>query len=334
MRLFTPLLALLLLASPAVAQEQPAFALPVACTPGTDCWVLNYPDVGPDKDGMATDPACLARTYEDHKGTDFAITDETAMKKGVAVLAAKDGTVARVRDGEADRWPTEADIEKVKADRRECGNAVLVDHGHGWQTMYCHMKKGSIVVKPNQKVRAGDKIGQVGLSGFTEFPHLHFGVIHKDKVVDPFTGKDLTSPCGGGSSPLWSPASNLSYQPLAFFHLGFDTKPPSLKEIDRQRTSRAALRKDASALVFHAIILGAREDDVAHISITAPDGKIFAEKTITQDKNRARQMYYIGRRVRETAPLQTGSYVGKITVTRRGDDGEKIFSDSRTLAVQ
>ncbi len=334
MRLFNTLLMLAFFSAPAAAQETPAFTLPLACTPGTDCWVMNYPDVGPDKDGLAIDPACLSRTYEDHKGTDFAIPDEAAMKKGVDVLAAKDGTVARVRDGEADRWPTPEDLEKTKAGRRECGNAVLINHGDGWQTMYCHMKKGSIAVKPNQRVKTGEKIGQVGLSGLTEFPHLHFGVIHKDKVLDPFTGADLTAACGGGKSPLWQASANLSYEPLAFFNLGFDTKPPVLKDLDKEQTRRTALRRDAPALVFHAIIFGAREGDVADISILAPDGSVFAQKTVTQDKNRARQMYYIGRRVRDTAPLQTGAYVGKITVTRKSGGEEKIFSDSKTLTVQ
>lgn len=334
MRLFKALITLVFLATPAAAQETPVFALPVACTPGTDCWVMNYPDVGPDKDGKATDPSCAARTYEDHKGTDIAIADEAAMKKGIDVLAAKDGTVTRIRDGEADRWPTQEDLEKTKADRRECGNAVLIDHGNGWQTMYCHMKKGSIAVKPNQKIKAGDKIGQVGLSGFTEFPHLHFGVIHKDKVFDPFTGKDLTEPCGAAKSPLWSEDAKLSYEPLAFFHLGFDTKPPVLKDLDKHSVERTALRKDAPALVFYATLLGVREGDSADISITAPDGTVFAQKNTVQDKTRARQMYYIGRKIRETAPLQTGTYVGKITVTRKDGAARKTFTDEKILTVQ
>jgi murein DD-endopeptidase MepM/ murein hydrolase activator NlpD len=331
---FRILILIFLLSTPAVAQENPIFDLPLSCNPGTDCWILNYPDVGPDKDGTATDPACLSLTYEDHKGTDFAIADETAMNKGVDVLAAKDGTVLRVRNSEPDRWPTKDDLDKTREARRECGNAVLIDHGDGWQTMYCHMKKGSVVVKPNQKIKTGEKIGQVGLSGLTEFPHLHFGVIHKDKVINPFNGSDLTQPCGASGKPLWNPSLVLPYEPLTFFHLGFDTKPPVLKNIDTERTDRTALRKDASALVFHAILLGVREGDTVEMTLTAPDGKNFAQKTITQEKNRARQMYYIGRKIRETAPLLPGLYVGKITVTRKGADGLQKFENQKTLTVQ
>jgi hypothetical protein len=302
------------------SSQASSFALPLACTLGETCWVLNYPDVGPNDDGKQMDHACLSRTYENHKGTDFAVADEAAMKKGVDVLAARDGTVMRVRDSEPDRWATKDDLEKTKKAKRECGNAVLIDHGDGWQTMYCHMKRGSIVVKPNQKVNAGEKIGQVGLSGLTEFPHLHFGLIHKDKVIDPFTGDDLTKPCNLDSKiSLWDSSTKLVYEPLSFFDIGFDFKPPVLKALDRERIERTALRRDADALVFYTTILGARSTDIIDLEILSPDGKTFAKKTIIQENSRARQLYYLGRKASETAPLQTGAYVGKIIVTR-GDD--------------
>src|SRR5688572_25598532 len=122
---FKTLIFLLVFSASVLAEEKtPVFDLPLSCKPGKDCWILNYPDVGPDKDGTATDPACLSRTYEDHKGTDFAIADEASMNKGVNVLAAADGTVMRVRNSEPDRWPTKDDLEKTREAKRECGNAV------------------------------------------------------------------------------------------------------------------------------------------------------------------------------------------------------------------
>ncbi len=308
---------------PALAQsppQGPSFALPLACTLGEDCWVLNYPDVGPLGDGKQTDHACLSRTYEAHKGTDFAIRDESAMKKGVDVLAAAEGTVMRVRDSEPDRWPTKDDLEATKKAQRECGNAVLIDHGNGWQTMYCHMKRGSVVVKPNQKIKTGEKIGQVGLSGLTEFPHLHFGVIHKDKVIDPFTGDDIAAPCTlDPKQSLWNKNTKLIYEPVSFFDLGFDLKAPVLKNLDRERVARSLLRKDAAALVFHATMLGVRGGDVIDLVVLAPDGSTFAKKTIIQEQSRARQLYYLGRKATGASTLQAGPYVGKVTLTR-GDD--------------
>lgn len=333
LNLFT-LLGFFLSVQPATAQapaESSSFALPLACTLGENCWVMNYPDVGPQGDDKQTDHACLSRTYEAHKGTDFAIRDEAAMKKGVDILAARDGTVMRVRESEPDRWPSKDDLEETKKAKRECGNGVLIQHDDGWQTMYCHMKRGSITVRPNQKIKAGEKIGQVGLSGFTEFPHLHFGLIRGDKVIDPFTGQDAAEPCTrDGKKSLWNAAAKLSYEPLAFFDLGFDLKPPVLKDLDHERVTRALLRKDVSALVFHATMLGMRGGDIVDLVVLSPDGKTFAKKTIIQDNTRARQLYYLGRKIPGAATFQTGPYVGKITVTR-GDDQ---YTRQATVTVQ
>lgn len=319
---------------PAAAQaptSPPTFRLPLACTLGETCWVMNYPDVGPAGDDKQTDHACLSRTYDDHKGTDFAIADEATMKRGIDVLAARDGTVMRVRDSETDRWPAQSDLEETKKAKKECGNAVLIDHGDGWQTMYCHMKRGSVVVKPNQKITAGAKLGQVGLSGLTEFPHLHFGLIHKDKVIDPFTGDDVTTPCTlDTKKSLWDKSAKLAYEPMSFFDLGFDLKPPVLKELDRQRVTRTALRHDSDALVFHTTMLGIRSGDIVDLVVLSPDGKTFAKKTIIQETTRTRQLYYIGRKASADTPLQIGPYVGKITVTR-GDDQ---YARQTTINIQ
>ena len=57
---------------------------------------------------------------------------------------------------------------------RDCGNAIILDHGNGWETQYCHLKEGSLDVQRSMPVKAGDKIGEVGMSGRTVFPHLHF----------------------------------------------------------------------------------------------------------------------------------------------------------------
>lgn len=61
----------------------PKFQLPLSCKLGKDCWIMNYTDTGTDGDGAGIDPFCNARSYEGHKGTDFAIPDETAMKKAL-----------------------------------------------------------------------------------------------------------------------------------------------------------------------------------------------------------------------------------------------------------
>ena len=64
---------------------------------------------------------------------------------------------------------------------------VVIDHGNGYQTLYGHIRTGTIVVSPGQKVSQGQKIGIMGSTGRSTGPHLHFEVTSSQGKIDPLT---------------------------------------------------------------------------------------------------------------------------------------------------
>lgn len=63
------------------------------------------------------------------------------------------------------------------------GNAVKIDHGHGFQTAFGHMSK--VLVREGSEVEAGDLIGLVGSTGRSSGPHLHYIVYYQQQAINP-----------------------------------------------------------------------------------------------------------------------------------------------------
>jgi hypothetical protein len=92
---------------------------------------------------------------------------------GKRVLAAKDGTVVTVRGDMAENIPAESTNTATPG-----GNMVIIDHGNNHFGYYAHLKPFTVTVKPGARVRAGDVVGEVGNSGDSWEPHLHFHVMN------------------------------------------------------------------------------------------------------------------------------------------------------------
>ncbi len=74
-------------------------------------------------------------------------------------------------------------VKDVEHSTKGLGNVVTIDHGNGYLTRYAHLENTK--VSRGQKVARGKQIGQVGMSGNSFAPHLHYEVVRDTAKVDP-----------------------------------------------------------------------------------------------------------------------------------------------------
>ncbi|MGD9784977.1 MAG: M23 family metallopeptidase [Hyphomicrobiaceae bacterium] len=294
-------------------------SLPLACTPGQDCFVQRHLDVKPGP-GIQ-DPLCGEATGEDHTGVDFRISTLADVARDVAVLAPADGVVLRRRDGMPDRVVENEDMARAVT-AQGCGNAVIIDHGGGLETQYCHLRSGSVRVTPGQKVMRGETLAGVGYSGLASFAHLHFGVRRGGKNVDPFTGTESGAPCRADpaaepkAEPLFEQAvlEAFPYRSGEIFSAGFTGTPP-------KTTMEEALppvpMAASPALLLFARVSNARAGDRMSFKIKGPAGFEFAGTTEPQTRGRPVWAPFAGKRL-TASRWPAGRYEGVVELIRDG----------------
>ena len=76
-----------------------------------------------------------------------------------------------------------AGIVIASGPEKSLGNVIVVSHGYGFKTLYAHMSK--LRVRTGQNVKRGDLIGEVGNTGLSTGPHLHYEIELNGAAVDP-----------------------------------------------------------------------------------------------------------------------------------------------------
>jgi Peptidase family M23 len=301
---------LMALASPAGAFD---LAFPADCSLGAGCYIQQYHDHDPGPE--ATDYTCGPLSYDGHDGTDIALPTRAAMAAGVNVLAAAPGVVKGLRDGVADAAPFPSG--------QDCGNGVVIDHGNGWETQYCHLKQGSVRVQTGQPVTVGTALGQIGQSGRAEFPHLHFAVRREGAKIDPFAPDAIA--CGAAGDDLW--ASDLPHQPGGILGLGLTDQVPTFDAIKSGLPS-PDLPATAPALVVWVYLFGPRAGDAILFDLIGPEGAVVTER-VQVEKTQALAFRAVGRKL--TLPAwPAGSYTATATLMR---DRAELSRQEITLTV-
>ncbi len=119
---------------------------------------------------------------------------------GAMVRSAADGRVVSIRSDAPDTvkerlsWISASgdDIRSMSEySESRFGNHVLIDHENGFWSYYCHLKQGSVQVKEGDRIQTGDSIAELGNSGDSRIPHLHFQI------------NDGPNPHGSRSIPIY-----------------------------------------------------------------------------------------------------------------------------------
>ena len=301
----------------AAAAAPPQLSLPIDCKIGTSCFIQQYMDVDPGPD--AKDYQCGGASYNKHSGTDFRVRNLHDVRRGVKVLAAAPGTVLRLRDQVPDRIVRTAK-DRLAVQNVFCGNGLVIDHGDGWRTQYCHLQKGSLKVQQGQKVKRGQTLGLVGFSGLAQFPHVHLTVSKDGKKVDPFTGTASPEACAlAETKSLWIPSvrSQLSYRRGEILASGFAAGRVSPKSVIWRLPDDAEIASNSKALVAYAWLINLQKGDRVLTQLTGPKGIIATQTSKPLERHKAQYVQYAGKK-RPKGGWRAGLYVSEVTVIRQG----------------
>jgi len=311
-------------------------SMPIDCIYGKNCFIQNYYDLGSDATRAYKDYKCGSATYKAHNGVDFRILDYVQLKKNVEVLAAADGTVKALRNNEPE-FIFYHNKKIAELNSKECGNGVVITHADNYETQYCHLKKNSIVVKGNQKVKAGDLIGIVGMSGATEFPHLHLSLRKNNINIDPFSNQSLKSininyNCNNNTdSSLWDEKTKkiLAYKPTAILNFHATDQQPKEDNARFGGCRSDSIDHQSDKIILWADIINIQKNDQVIFNIKDGQNQEVFNNTIVLNKRYAQYFIYSGKKL-DNLKLKNTQYTANIFIIRN----EKIVDSKKIIILK
>ena len=304
------------------ADGQPVFRWPVRAARGYASpffeSISNYVDHDPEFPGKLKDYNCGARTYDlesgyNHQGIDISLWPDNwnlMASQQVEIVAAAPGTIVFKADGNFDRNCRTGGLN---------WNAVYVEHDDGSIAWYGHMKTGSLTVKGvGERVAAGEFLGNVGSSGNSTGPHLHFEVYDAARrLVDPFAGQ-----CNTKNTASWWATQPPYYvthvnrvltasAPPVFATCGGDGRVQELGTFNEKTSFRPG-----DTATFVATARDIQPGQAINLTVWRPDGSTWRQRTIEGPGQFSAVYAYISAPLEATAPTGTWLFEAELAGTR------------------
>lgn len=289
------------------AQEQ--FTSPIGGVAGRDWAIVEYVDL--DNGTGFSDYRGGLFTSDGKQGLDFLITNFLAQDRGVPVFAVLDGTVVDAVDGFPDRI-TDPD------DAVDDGNYVVIQHENGITTGYYHLRQDSVTVEPGDIVLAGERIGFVGSSGASYWPHLYFEVTENGVPIETLLQ----------AGRFWTNVPEYTGDALGILGFGVSdrrlTDEDYVEGVEDVSVIYRGSRSDPASVTFWTMVTGMAAGRDIEFEVFGPNGgRVSLEALSSRRQNWGFLDFVIP--LPRTAPL--GRYRVELRI-----DGEVIVQDSFRLA--
>ncbi|QDV40782.1 putative peptidase [Stieleria neptunia] len=284
---------------------------PVEGVPYSDHAFLNYVDVDPT--AGIRDFRGGSYAYDGHSAWDIAVRGYDEQDAGIEIYAAADGVVTDTHDGEFDRQTNLGSTFPPV-------NYIVVDHGDGWTTRYVHLRRDSVQVAVGDVVSAGDKLGYMASSGWSDITHLHFALEHHGFSVEPWYDPSVF---------LDDSVASLHYigESQSVLSNGISNVPVAAHV--REGTSQVGVFEQKSGQLVYTWnwFSGVERGDVIHLDWRRPDGSVFWVDETTAGNDWAHQWRWFSYRF-PTMP-ELGTWTIDVLV-----NGVKLAEQSFVIAPQ